>query len=535
MDWVLDNASLLLLILAGVLIVFGALLGLFRGFKRAFIRFLTVAIAFFGSLFACRFFLVDPKRVLDHPWTQKLLDLLRVTEYLEQLKEEVPKAYDFLIGLPVAVLSPIVFTALFLVAAFFLELVYFIIGFFAGPKRSGRLLGMIVGAVQGAVVTVAIMVPLCGLLSHAVSAIETIEAEKDPGYTVEAVDQLSEYKQQMTAVTDAPIFKLVDKVGTPICNSLMRYKVDGVEINVGSEIDNTASIYAHAFPLMDTPLKEYSQKQIQALYQITGNDKAGDERIEGDVSESRLLPYLLSRVLNAAGESWSKDEEFLSVAVPDMSDDFDKVMNEFFEILKTTNTDPIDDRSESRSTIVTDLKTIVDLLDVFERHGMFPIIDNSDAVKNKFATEPKIIDEMREILNKYPRYQKLCDELERAAFRSVVVDVIDIPEKGTPEYHQFQTMTGDVANILNNLSSDDRIAFIENPSAFIGDSSKDFGDDITSALEDYLGDIDEDQMNLTKDLIADAINEEFGEAIREGKTDFSAEEIEDFLRRYSGN
>ena len=44
MDFVLNNGATVLLILAGVLIGFGALLGLFRGFKRAFIRFLTVAL-----------------------------------------------------------------------------------------------------------------------------------------------------------------------------------------------------------------------------------------------------------------------------------------------------------------------------------------------------------------------------------------------------------------------------------------------------------------------------------------------------------
>ena len=211
----------------------GALLGLMRGFKRAFIRFLTVAVAFFGSLFACRYFLSNTEKVLNHPWTQKLLALLKVT-FLDQLKEQVPDAYELLIGLPVAILSPIFFTLLFLVAAFVLEIVSMIIGFFAGPKRGFRLLGGVIGAVQGAVFTVAIMVPLCGLLTNAVSAIDTIEAEKDPKYDVAAVDQLAGYKEQMLAVTDAPIYQLVDKyAGTPICNSLMRYEVDGKAYDVG--------------------------------------------------------------------------------------------------------------------------------------------------------------------------------------------------------------------------------------------------------------------------------------------------------------
>ena len=105
MEMILNNGPTVLLILAGVLVGFGALIGLLRGFKRAFIHFLFVAVAFFGSLFACRYFLSNTEKVLNHPWTQKLLGLLKIT-VLDQLKEQVPDAYDLLIGLPVAILSP---------------------------------------------------------------------------------------------------------------------------------------------------------------------------------------------------------------------------------------------------------------------------------------------------------------------------------------------------------------------------------------------------------------------------------------------
>ena len=252
MDWVLNNAAMILLILAAVLIGFGALLGIFRGFKRAFIRFLTVVAAFFGSLFVCRFFLTNTEKVLNNARLNAIIERFNVT-ILDQLKAELPEVYSVLIGLPVAILSPIIFTVLFIVASFFFELISMIIGFFAGPKRGGKLVGMLIGAAQGAIVTVALMIPLCGLLTNAVSAIETIEAEQDEGYTVEAVEQLSAYKEQMTGVTDSPLYKLVDKyAGKPVCDSLMRYSVDGKDIDVKKETDNVARIYAHSFPLIKT-------------------------------------------------------------------------------------------------------------------------------------------------------------------------------------------------------------------------------------------------------------------------------------------
>ena len=524
MDFIINNAPTGLLILAGVLIVIGALLGLMRGFKRAFIRFLTVAVAFFGSLFACRYFLSNTEKVLNHPWTQKLLALLKVT-FLDQLKEQVPDAYELLIGLPVAILSPIFFTILFLVAAFVLEIVSMIIGFFAGPKRGFRLLGGVIGAVQGAVFTVAIMVPLCGLLTNAVSAIDTIEEEKDPKYDVAAVDQLAGYKEQMLAVADAPIYKLVDKyAGTPICNSLMRYEVDGKEVNIKDETDNVAKLYAHSFPLIGTDIKAYTEDQVGAM-----------NKLVADIDDSELFPRLIAAVLNAAGNAWDKGETFLSIPAPQATEEFEEVMKELYGVLKQSSADedknPPAGAPAGRSVVANDFQTLVDLMDVFEKHGVFPIIDDSDAMKDKLSNDPTLIPDIRAVLKSNERYEAVCDALERAAFKAVVANFIDVPEKSSPEYVEYHNMTTDMANALNGVSEEDKQAFSEeDKQAFFDDPDQFIGGDMESALEGYGVSLDDAVMNVAKDLISDALNEEFGEKIRNGET-VTAEDIEDFLAR----
>ena len=517
MALILNHAPTALLILAGVLIVFGALLGLLRGFKRAFIRFLTVLVAFFGSLFACRFFLTDTKRVLEHPWTQKLLALMKVT-FLDQLQEQVPEAYDLLIGLPVAILSPIFFTALFLVATFVLEIVSMILGFFAGPKRSGHLIGGVIGAVQGAVFTVALMVPLCGLLTNAVSAIDTIEAEKNDNYNVAAVSSLSEYKEQMSAVTEAPIYKMVDTyAGSPICKSLMRYKVDGKEISIKEETDNVARLYAHIFPLVGTGIKDYKQDQIQALYKVTE-----------DLDRSELFPRLITTILNAAGKAWSDNEAFLSVSAPEASGDFNDALKKLFDILKYTSTDPdVDNGPDNpRSVIANDLKTLVDLFNVFEEHGIFPIIDDSEAMSNKLKSDPTLIPEIRSTLRSNVRYKAVCDAMERA----VVSSVVSIPAKDSPDYDKFQDMTEDVANALNGLTDEQRQAFFDDPTALLEDTT--YGDQLQTALQNY--DVGTEMLDISKELISDVLNEEFGQKLKDGEN-VTAEDVEEFLRTHYSN
>lgn len=511
MDWLLNHAPTVLLVLAGALVLIGTLLGLMRGFKRAFIRFLTVLAAFFGSLFACKYFLSNTEKVLNHPWTQKLLDLLKVT-FLDQLKEQAPDAYETLIGLPVAILSPIFFTLLFLVAAFVLELVSMIIGFFAGPKRSFKLLGGLIGAVQGAVFTVAILVPLCGLLTNAVSAIDTIEAEKDDRYNVDAVDRLAEYKDQMLAVTEAPIYQLVDKyAGTPICNSLMRYTVDGQEIDIKNETDNVAKLYAHSFPLIGTPFKEYRQDQVQTMYKLVD-----------DIDDSALFPRLIAGILNAAGNAWKNGDSFLSLPAPKTSEEFEETMQELYKVLSTSSPYPPNDNPNAKSVVASDFKTLVDLMDVFEKHGVFPIIDDSDAMKDKLSNDPTLISDIRNVLRTNDRYAAVCDALERAAFKAVVAEFVNIPEKSTPEYVEFQQMTVDMANALNGVSEEDKQAFLDDPTRFIGD-------DMQSALEGYGVSLDDEVMENAKDLVSDALNEEFGQRISNGET-ITPDEIEEFLR-----
>ena len=528
MDFIFNNAPTVLLIVAGVLIVFGALLGLLRGFKRAFIRFLTVAAAFFGSLFACRFFLTDTKRVLEHRWTQKLLELMKVS-VLDTLQEQVPEAYDLLIGLPVAILSPIFFTALFLIAAFVLEIVSMIIGFFAGPKRGFRLLGGAVGAIQGAVFTVALMVPLCGLLTNAVSAIDTIEAEKSGDYNVEAIEQLSGYKEQMLAVTEAPIYKMVDTyAGSPICKSLMRYKVDGKEIVVKEETDNVARLYAHSFPLIRTDIKNYTQDQIQALYKIVGYEKTEDGEtvsVPGDIDRSELFPRLLTEILNAAGRAWqTSGGSFLTVKAPEASGDFNQALIELFKIMETTSVDPVNDAPDAKSIVATDLKTLVDLLNVFEKNGIFPIIDDAEAMQNTMATKPNLIPDIRRVLRSNPRYVPVCDALEHA----VVASIFSVPAEGTEDYTKFRGMTEDVANALNNLSPEQRQAFVDNPAQFL-DEDPTFNNDMRLALAN--NDISDEMMSISKELLSDALNDEYNAKILDGT--ITEEDIFNLLNGYS--
>ena len=516
MDLILNNGPTALLILAGVLVVFGALIGLLRGFKRAFIHFLAVAAAFFGSLFACRYFLSNTEKVLNHPWTQKLLDLLKIT-VLDQLKEQVPDAYDLLIGLPVAILSPIFFTLIFFIAALVLWLVAVIIGFFSGPKHSFRLLGGVIGAAQGAVITVAIMVPLCGLLTNAVSAIDTIEEEKDDRYNVAAVDQLSGYKEQMLAITDAPIYQLVDKyAGTPICNSLMRYKVGDKEVNVKEETDNVASLYAHSFPLIGTDIKAYTQDQIDAM-----------DKLVNDIDKSELFPRLIAAVLNAAGSSWKNGDEFLSIPAPQVTDEFKDVMKEIYIVLADkTSAYPKSDAPNAKTEVAANFDTLVRLMDVFDDHGIFPIIDDADRMKDKLSNDPTLISDIETALksNEYHNYDQVCVELKKAAVKAVVSSFVDIPEKNTPEYIEYHQMTTDIADALNGVSAEDR-------QAFFADANSIVGNDVQSALEGYGVTLDDDVMANATDLLADMMAEDsdLKAKINDPTQEITAEDIEAFL------
>ena len=528
MDWLLNNSSLALVILAVVLILFGALLGLLRGFKRAFIRFLTVMVAFFGSIFVCKYFLSHTKTVMEYSWMKQLLEMTGLDEYVAKMETDLPQVYELLIGLPVAVLAPIVFTVLFLVAAFVLGIVSIIVGFFAG-KRNGRLIGAVIGAVQGVVFLVAITVPLCGLLNNAVTAIKTVEAEGDPNS--EAVVELAETREKMEAVTDAPIYKLVSKIDSPVCDGLMRYKIDGGYISVRKESENVSRLFAHIL-ILNTDIKKYDQTQITAMNSMVD-----------DIEQSTLMKRLITGILNAAGDAWSRDATFFDQKAPtsEIPKEYQKALKELYKVWSTTSEDPVSDAAGAKSVIATDLQTLVDLMDVLEKHGIFPIIDNGDALEDKFANDPTLVSDVRNALRSNSRYDAVCDALEEAAFQAVVTSFIKVPEKpvdGEPQsqqYIEYHEMTTQAAEALNQASAEDVQAFLDDPEKFIGEN-------VEQALIDFFmnddGKVDDDGeltptvnalIDVAKDLIAEKVAEDEDLRNKIANQEIDADDIENFL------
>ena len=150
------------------LIVLGAFLGLLRGFARSFLRFFTVLVAFVSSVLLCGSFIGDPERLLGSSLGQRLIAKVPL---LREVTETMPELSALVLSLPTAMLAPIVFFVLFAVLVIVLWIVYGIAAAFIFPKRKRRsffaplshLLGAAIGAAQGAIVVLALLIPIIGM------------------------------------------------------------------------------------------------------------------------------------------------------------------------------------------------------------------------------------------------------------------------------------------------------------------------------------------------------------------------------------
>lgn len=490
--------STILLIIAAVLIGFGALLGTFRGISRAFLRLFTVFVAFFGVAIGCRFFLRNTEAVLENKTLGALLDKLGIN-WLDALKEALPELYDTLIAFPVAILAPILYTVLFFLACGLLQIVYGIIAAFVFPKKEhtpilSRVLGAVFGAVQGAVVTVALAVPLVGLLGTAVDVIDTVSAEKGE-YTTPLIQVAEEYRDQLAELEDSPVLKCAARLGgQQICDSIMTFAIaDSADpstvhiVDLRKESVVFSRIFAHALPLINVKPAAYTETQSDAI-----------SRIVDDLKKSDVAPELVAGLLSSLSTSWSEGESFFGIAPPDTEgQDYAEAFEELYLAFSASTAD----------TVGQDLDTVAALIDVMTRHGIFSCMDDPELLEQRM-TDPAVLDDLYDTLSENPRTKQVARKFVLLAMGNLCLDHLALPELGTPEHEKYTAMAGEIADALNSFGSREELE------SGINEAIKDYGVS-DSIYSEYV-------IEILADTMLDELEDSLGSVTPQQITDFIA-------------
>lgn len=473
------------------LIVSGAFFGLVRGFARSFLRFFTVLCAFISSALLCTSFIGDPDRLLNLPFVAKLIERVPL---LRDLTEALPDLAPLVLSLPTAMFSPLVFFLLFFVLSAVLLVVYGIVAAFALPKNGKRkifapvthVLGMVIGAAQGVIVTLALLVPIIGTADLAVEIIDTVEAEGGE-YRVEAVEKLSPYRDELVAVQESQVYLYAERFGGgAICESLMRYEIkdgDGnkTEVALREETLTFAKMYAHSFPLQKTKPAAFGDRQAAAL-----------RLLADDLTSSELLSRVMAGFLGGASTEWKDGNAFLGIKP--------FVMEGELASLPSVLYDAFDESTPK--TVREDLVTLSDLVGLLAEHGLLEVMSDGEALLER-ATDSGAITEIVACLRSNPRTSMVADELLAIAFRTFRNEFLASLPTTDPNFGAYRDMLGAVASAVNGLS----------PDATLSEQLEELTPALESALSDYGIHADELSVPLLEtaaETVLDGVGDRFG-------------------------
>lgn len=247
-------ATAILLALAGFLAIIGSLLGLWRGFARQTVRFVTVILAVFLSIVTTRWLERLLLGYLSDMSGDELVDMLDSiglsitgSDYEILIGNVDPAALSYVIAVPLAlIVAPIVFVFIFALFKLLMLIVHKIAcavcGFSRRPKGGwlSRMLGAVVGAAQGVVVAIVVTVPVVGLLTTAGDVVDTLEAEAADASVARSVIEL--YDDYVAEYAEDPTVNTFSTLGGKfIYTRFTSVEIEGTEYEIVEELSAPAA------------------------------------------------------------------------------------------------------------------------------------------------------------------------------------------------------------------------------------------------------------------------------------------------------
>ena len=340
----------------------GALVGFWRGFMRQTVRAVTIIISAIMS------FAVMPliykaviKSLSEMPLSDMKELLLKLgansSEWVESLDVHATR---LMLSIPLSlVIMPIVFVVLFIVINKLMLIIHKIACALCGFKTrrntvATRLLGLLLGGVQGLVVAGLILMPVIGASGVARSTVEIMNTERpDDSFTKTATDVYGAYAK---SVCESPITVAYGMLGIEsLYESIATVEVDGIEYNMTKLLPDSALISSDVTKLSGCDPKS-----------LTPDEKAIITSIIEKVEKSPLLTDILASAVRSGSYSYKIGSFPVKAGEP-----FDTLINSALEIFHTS----------SPENIISDLKTMSEIYFTLSDSGILTsFYDGSDSV-----------------------------------------------------------------------------------------------------------------------------------------------------------
>ena len=470
------------LLVAAVDLLFGFL----KGMRKVVAGIATIVLSAITSLILTPVIL---RAILTEEFALSLVDMLGAADTYSEIMQVSPSLQDLMLGVPVAIVGPILFIALY----FFLRIIFRIatgivtkcVWKFDEKAKKSRLIGLGLGALQGILSSMVIVFIIAGFVGT-VNNVTDVILEQESDQLEELQMTVAEVDSYINIVADDPIVSIFDN--NFVYNSLTSFKFGDDKAVLGKEITSIVEAGVYLTPLTEnSEMANWSDAELDAL--DTFVDKFGS---------SKILTQVSAEVLSSACAKWANGEEFLGMTAPNTDPMIEPLVKALYGSMSTS----------TRETIVEDLGTVVDILRVIDKHDIFSKLSDDSGDITSYLSGAFVSDFMKSISGN-ERFSVLVPEITNLSMR-MLASAMNLPEN--------------VEEIYNNITTDLSVGLNEALSSGDEESIKKFTEEVTSTLKG-------NGIEVT-DEVADIVASNMVSAF-EGKENVTADDIKEYFNDYA--
>lgn len=330
----------------------------------------------------------------------------------------------YLLAIPLALLSPLVFFLIYLVACFiFVPARIAVTKFCKVPRRvdtTGKTIGAVLGALEGVLVMAFMLLPITALLRLGVPVIETIDVpDEDLTQVLEGVEE----------VYESPAIQLVSFVGGEfLADELSTVRLEDSRINLSDELSIGIELVYEISGIMNSEEVSATQREASLNNAIAL------------LKRSNYLPIVFSGAMNIVADAI---DEFMPQMPADdpMAALTDNLAVSLKNFLK-----------ESRAeTVIDDLDTFVQLYIILDTNQVLDIIsENPEGAISAFTAKDEngktVLSKMIATLGSNTRTMPIITALNEISV-SVMLQGMGVTGETTEVYNELKTGINNVVSV----------------------------------------------------------------------------------------
>ena len=415
--------------------------------------------------------------------------------------EEIIALMPLLIGMLAA---PSLFLVFFNI---FRAIFGFVLSFFFKPSRKvkgedgekvkikrhipvwSRVVGAVIGVVNAVLLLTVLALPFGGyafLVRHVSDAY--FENLNTPEYTREGETphEIVYFAVQdyVHPITDNWFIKAgYNTVGRPAFTHMTETVYKDTEFGLESEAIAATGLFGKVVDFTSSDFSKMDEQSVQDLHGIVDT-----------LDDSVVIPEIMASLISGMCDNWASGETLLGMEKPALGELLDPSVDVLLGLLATTE----------GKTLVADLNTLLDVMDMLVRHEIFENLGDSDKLMDILSQNPQLISELQATFEKNEHLAPMSAEIKRLCVRAVT-QTLDM---------ENTELTGKLTDSINSYK----------------DQPEKLSQELGVIVQDYL---DEQGVAATvgtelTDEMAAAIGKEF-----EGRDDVSEEEVIDFVLNYA--